>query len=520
VEIELKFQVPAGRRAALQRAVATPSARVTRLQAIYVDTADRRLAAAGLALRLREEGRTWVQTLKGRGDGLAHRLEHEVRLPARAGTPVIDPSRHAGSAVGAQLQAALRAGGGAPAELVEVLRTDIRRTHRRVASGGAVIEIALDAGELLAGGRRATVHEIEFELISGPPRALPALAERWARRHGLWWDVRTKAERGQRLADAVEHVKPTKAAASPLVADADTRSAFAAMVLACLAHALPNLAEIADGAGEPEHLHQLRVGLRRLRSVLREFAPWCGDPERARRLEADWREPFARLGASRDVDAIAATLLPQLTAAGAPPLAAAAAETGAAAAPGEIVRSAEVNALLLRALAIAMPGVDADAKADARADAKADSRVHAEADDAAAAGPLVSAAVAPLRRAWRRALADVQHFERAEPAIQHRTRKRLKRLRYAFEFMLPLFPAKAGRRLQRALADAGEALGHMNDLHVASLAYEALIHSEPRAWFALGWLAAQRERAVADAARRLARLADTPRPWRSGRARG
>jgi inorganic triphosphatase YgiF len=111
-------------------------------------------------------------------------------------------------------------------------------------------------------------------------------------------------------------------------------------------------------------------------------------------------------------------------------------------------------------------------------------------------------------------LGDVEHFERAEPALQHRTRKRLKRLRYAFEFMVPLYPGKAGRRLQRAIAGAGEALGLMNDLHVASVGYQAMVPDEPRAWFALGWLAARRRQATADAAHRLARLAAMPRPWR------
>ena len=490
MEIELKFQVPPGRRAALRRAVATSSAKVTRLQASYADTPDRRLAAAGFALRLRHEGSRWVQTLKGRGDGVAARLEHEVVAPAARGRPTIDPARHAGSAAGERLTELLADAG----ELGEVMRTDVRRTHRRVASGGAVIEIALDEGEIVAGGRRAAVHEIEFELVSGPPGALPALAERWVRRHGLWWDVRTKAERGQRLADAVEPVKPTKAAASPLQADNDTRDAFRAMVLACLAHALPNLAEIADGGGEPEHLHQLRVGIRRLRSVLREFAPWSADADGARALEAAWRDPFARLGASRDVDAIGATLLPELTAAGAPPLPGPADDADESARPAALVRGAEINALLLRSLAIAMPGRDGES--------------------ATAAEPLVAAAEAPLRRAWRRALADVAHFEQAEPAIQHRTRKRIKRLRYAFEFLLPLYPGKAGKRMQRALADAGEALGLMNDLHIASLAYEAMLPGEPRAWLALGWLAAQRRHAVTEAARRLSKLAATKRPWR------
>ena len=66
-ETELKFQIPPRQAAAVARAVATQTARRIRLVAAYADTADRRLAAAGLALRLRREGRQWVQTLKGRG---------------------------------------------------------------------------------------------------------------------------------------------------------------------------------------------------------------------------------------------------------------------------------------------------------------------------------------------------------------------------------------------------------------------------------------------------------------------
>jgi hypothetical protein len=145
METELKFQVPRGHRQALRQAVATASASTTRLQAVYADTPGQQLAAAGLALRLRKEGPVWVQTLKGRGDGLMQRLEHEVRLPAQRGIPTLDPQRHAGTAAGDKLLAVLAAPGGGAA-LQPVYRTDIQRLHRRVRHGGALIELGPTTG--------------------------------------------------------------------------------------------------------------------------------------------------------------------------------------------------------------------------------------------------------------------------------------------------------------------------------------------------------------------------------------
>ena len=306
VETELKFQVPPAQGSALRRAVATASARTVRLQAFYADTPDHRLAAAGLALRLRKEGRLWVQTLKGRGDGLMRRLEHEVRLPLQTGAPALDPQRHAGSAAGDALALALGDG----AELHTLYGTDIRRLHRRVRHGGALIEIAYDHGRIVAGGRAVAVNEIEFELVSGPPAALPALAARWAARFGLWWDVRTKSERGFRLALGQDLVPAVKAGVAELPADAGPGDAWAAVLHSALAQALPNAAEIAAGTDAPEHLHQLRVALRRLRSALRWFAAWSSDAAAAHALESEWREPFRRLGAARDADVLTHSLQP------------------------------------------------------------------------------------------------------------------------------------------------------------------------------------------------------------------
>ena len=131
VEIELKLQVPQSARRAVEAAVAAPGARRLHLQATYFDTADRRLAAAGLALRIRKEGRRRVQALKGPGADAMQRMEHEVELPLAAGA-VPDPARHAATPCGERLAAALapRDGEAAAPVLEAQFRTDVWRRKR------------------------------------------------------------------------------------------------------------------------------------------------------------------------------------------------------------------------------------------------------------------------------------------------------------------------------------------------------------------------------------------------------
>jgi inorganic triphosphatase YgiF len=522
MEIELKFQVPPDRRAALQRAVATAAVQRTRLRAIYADTADDRLAAAGLALRLRQEGRHWVQTLKGRGDGLMARLEHECRLPAVRGTPRLDPARHAGTAAGAVLARALGvadlADPAAAAALQPLYRTDIQRLHRTVRHGGARVEIALDLGEIVvdAAGdrpaRRVPVCEIEFELLSGTPAALVALAQRWVQRFGLWWDVRTKSERGWRLARSRPQVPAVRAAHDALPAGAGPGEAWAAMLQATLAHALPNAAELgadlqgaapADAPARADHVHQLRVALRRLRTVLALFGAWGGDAEAAAALQQAWREPFNRLGATRDADVLSGGIAAELQAAGAPPLPDGIGRI-AREGPDAVVRDPGFGALLLQTLALSL--------------AVPASPLPAASPAATHAVPLRDAAQAVLQQAWKQVRRDLQRFQTLPLPLQHRTRRRLKRLRYAWEFLQGLWPRKGGKRWFKALAAALEVLGRYNDLCVAEAHFLAHSRSpavaEPGAWFALGWLAAQRPLAERAAAERLSALVALPRPWR------
>ena len=53
---------------------------------------------------------------------------------------------------------------------------------------------------------------------------------------------------------------------------------------------------------DPESIHQMRVGMRRLRSALRLFAPWIPFPA-ALQQELSWLG--GELGAARDADVLA-----------------------------------------------------------------------------------------------------------------------------------------------------------------------------------------------------------------------
>ena len=502
LEIELKFQVEPAQRAAVRRAVVASgtSTQVLRLQARYFDTSDARLAAAGLALRLRREGRNrWVQTLKGRGDGLMTRLEHEIVLPP--GVPAaLDLARHAGTPAGAALEAALGQRAGA---LVERYATDIRRTRRvaraRSAEGaGASIELAWDEGWITAqrddGPQRVAVAELEFELLSGPPQALLALASRWVQRHGLWLDVRSKAERGHALA--------VGAAAAPALAQAALVSrrmaparALAAMVQAALAQVLPNLAALADGGTVPaEHVHQLRVGIRRLRVALREFGA------DANAVDAAWDDRLAQvfraLGRWRDDDVLRQTLLPAQRAAQQVgllpttprPYRAARSELTV----GAAMRERRLHQVLLALIGLTLAGEPTQAGAS-----------------------LGDVARKRLTRLRKRVVDDAARFTVLDDDARHRLRKRLKRLRYSLDFVAPLFSAKEVIAYLALLRPAQDALGQCNDAALAEAACRSAGTPTPADAFVLGWLSARRVALAAEAAARLKRLARAPRFWKA-----
>ncbi len=509
IEIELKFRIPPARLAAVRRAVATASADLQALAAAYYDTPGEHLAQARTALRLRREGDTWVQTLKAEGASAMQRLEDNVPVPTQPGQarPALDTARHDGSPAGAALRRLLAAAG-PDAVLFERYATTVQRTRRRLRSGGALIELALDEGQVSADGRSHPLCEIEFELLGGPPQALLALAGRWAARFGLLLDVRSKSELGHNLAAGLAGSPPAMGLPLRLARQAGWQTARAAMLANTLRQVLANASQLAAGPAEPAHLHQLRVGLRRLRSVLAMGWPDAATAD----LQAAVAALFQQLGAARDQDAMAAWLGPALQAAGSPwlpgavlaPLAATAQPAAAAAPPTDaatLLRRPATQQLWLDLLALGLPAASAGPVADT----------------VPVPAPAASAQLAPLlRRLQRQVRRDARGFATLDDPARHRLRRRIKRLRYIADLSAGLWPAKPLDQLLKRLKQAQAPLGDFNDTLVALAHCRAQTAHDPAAWFAVGWLVARREALLAPCAAALLRLAKAPSPWPGG----
>src|SRR5258708_39359723 len=174
-EVELKFEVDAEGRRRLARAQALGGARPRRhrLSSIYFDTPQCDLARREMALRLRRDGRRWVQTLKSGASGLGGlhaRDEWEFDRPG----PHLDLSLFADTPL-----AKLDAPATLHERLVPAFQVDVERlTWKLAPAAGSTLEVVLDAGQVESRGRREASSEIESECLERGAGAAFDLAAR------------------------------------------------------------------------------------------------------------------------------------------------------------------------------------------------------------------------------------------------------------------------------------------------------------------------------------------------------
>ncbi len=442
IETELKLSLSAAGAAALRRhprlAATRPASQ--RLANCYYDTPDLDLLQAGIALRHRRTARGWLLTVKSAepaAGGLARRSEWEA--PSQPG--VFDFSHVDDKRLRRRLERL------APA-LQPAFVTDFRRSVWLLEPApGVQVERALDRGGIRHGERSAPICEVELELLAGPVSALFDLALALQADLPLRPEAASKAERGYRLFRD-EPLRPARAGTSPLAEDMAPLAAFRAVAFDCLDQLLRNEAGACAG-DDPEFVHQARVAVRRLRSALRFWAPVLPEDFLVA-WRPRWRDFAQRLGAARNLDVFAGEVLPPL-------LAAFPDHPGLCALPAQIARQQARSRREVRtALAAPVSG---------RLVLEFSAALHALPD-----GKARPALAAFARRRLRRLARGVERRAEAlaaAPETHHALRIAAKRLRYALEFLAPLYPPKALRRHLDRAAVLQDALGRLNDIHFA-----------------------------------------------------
>jgi triphosphatase len=307
IESELKLHISPEHLQKLKRhpwlrSLSVTRARNLKLYNIYYDTADLELHRLAMALRLRKVGKQFLQTLKGGGQvsaGLHQRNEWE--------TPVLSERLDfdALKASGGELPHGVRN------RLQPVFVTDFVRNVRLLKFEGAEIELCMDSGEIRAGQASCPISELELELKSGTPQQLFKLAMVLLDIVPLDVEHTSKAEYGYLLFSAA---KPSVSKGRfPLLKKSQSiASALQSLIGACLAHVQSNVPGALLRLDE-EYLHQVRVGLRRLRVALSITQRYRADDELAA-LREQVSELCVELGRSREWDVfVTQTLAPICT---------------------------------------------------------------------------------------------------------------------------------------------------------------------------------------------------------------
>ncbi|OGA06473.1 MAG: hypothetical protein A3H33_02410 [Betaproteobacteria bacterium RIFCSPLOWO2_02_FULL_65_20] len=462
-------------------------AQSSELTGVYYDTPELDLYGERLALRLRRvcanSGERWFQALKGgaaSAAGLTEREEYEWPVRGRSvDLTLLDATPYGPVFAKRSVREALR----------PVFTTRVKRTLLRLElDQGAQAELCADLGEIRAADRRSRVCEVEIELKSGGydgPMALFAFAAELLHEVPFRLGALSKAERGYALyRNALP--QPRKALPVALRPDMSSAEVLQAVSRACLAQIHANEEGFLAGR-DPEFLHQLRVGFRRLRValVMPEDPEWRSALEP---LREEMRWLFSVLGPVRNWDVFITEMLPPL-------VRHFPADDGLARLRERCMRLRRRHVALARA-AVGSPRYPAlllslGMLLYGRPPAQAP----------ATAAPARAFAHALIERRDRTLRKRGEALSAAGAEERHRVRIGAKKLRYCAEFFATLFPQKKVRRYVEALAELQDALGLINDAAVGVAMVAELGKGgriDPRViGIAQGWFAAGEARAIA-----------------------
>ena len=456
-EIELKLEVPPDGLRRLRRLRTLRNGHGKRAQekdlvSVYFDTAKHKLRRRGMSLRVRHIGDKRIQTLKANGQwaaGLSRRDEWEK--PIRRDTPDLRAANRTALAplLSKKLAHALK----------PVFETRVHRTVLPIDRGDSRIELTLDQGQVRLGRKSAPISEVELELKRGRPADLIGVARELWDRVPARFAVRSKADRGYDLASD----RPIAAVGARTIAlqpDITAAEAFRIVALACTHHVAAN--EPAVSAHDPEGVHQMRVGLRRLRAAIAVFSDLLDDAQTAA-IKAELKWLTNALGPARDIDVYVTGNVKPLQHSLPPQRGLEKLQHELEARRDDAFERAKkaVESARYRALMLDLLGWIIDGEWCNTGDELVRARRARRAADFARE---------ELARRVRKVSKRANKLAKLDPRRRHKLRIAIKKLRYAIDFFASLFAGRKAekrlRRFVRELKALQNCLGALNDIAV------------------------------------------------------
>jgi triphosphatase len=482
-EVELKLATSPG---ALRQAMALPwlrkmagdTVKHQHLTSVYFDTRKLALRDHGVSLRVRRVGDQRLQTIKATSGALVTRDEWEQKI--EGDQPKLELA--ANTALAPLLSGKIKD------QLQPIFETDVDRVTMLLRVGNSEIELAFDTGRINTADGHADISEIEIELKQGDRHDVAMLARRLARSVPITYEPRAKSERGYALLEGSRD-GPVFARSIYIPPFATAEDAFVIIGFECVRHFAAN--ETAVRRGDSEGIHQMRVGLRRLRAALSLFNEMLQGSDYGKlKVELVWLTE--QLGPARDYDVLVSKTLVPLRSSRRDEEEFAALENdlgnhrkASLAAAKAAMESERFRGLLLNAALWLFDG-DWHNNADAL-------------ESSLRKQPVVPFAKQELTRRMRKIAKRVRKLTTMESRRRHKLRIAVKKVRYAREFFESLRPDGRGRRISRdidrALRNLQSALGSLNDIAVHSRLAHGLarINSATRKAYAIGYLTGQED---------------------------
>jgi inorganic triphosphatase YgiF len=453
-EVELKFELaPTGVRQLKDLPLLNGAAQRPRSEtevSVYFDTPKLKLRKNGLTLRVRRVGKRHIQTIKSAGNSsLFERNEWESEI--EGDKPDLRAAR--GTAIESFLTKKFRR------QLRPVFQTRVRRTTYPLANGASNVVLTLDRGKIDTGRRSAPLCEIELELKRGEQSALFGLARQLTHTLPAQLAIKSKSERGY---DLVENRGITAEKGGPvhLQSGMTTREAFRAIGHACLKQVIAN--EPAVLAGDADGVHQMRIGLRRLRAAISLFPEILSDAQ-TDKIKKDLKWLSGELGPLRELDVFVTRVVTPVKRRyarrqGMPGLSSDFEQrrTAALERAQNALRSPRYRTVALNIAAWLETGDWAKPQDDLI-------RGRGEV-------PIETSAAAQLARRWKKIRKRGKSLAELNAGRRHKLRIQAKKVRYAAEFFADTFPGKKATKRREAFLAAlkgmQDCLGDLNDIVV------------------------------------------------------